>query len=272
MRYFFFFIFIFFLFYYFLLFYFSLHFRNTFLQMPETSPETLDLSLPRHIQEDNTIICNFISAINNKDETRAELLVKKHPDFDINMLIETSPTTFTRLLHFACHRHAASVVKVLLAHPLIEPNSRMGSYRHPLHVAIVSMNVVEVLLADPRIDVNARDINEATPFWMACHNNDMRIVDLIFKSRGPQVNAKVKAYCIQDTLLGRNLTLATLKKKRFVAGEYAAVRLTAHELMLLRQENGFSTDRKIVNILNFYEKPDWTISHFSITAFGNDKK
>lgn len=84
-------------------------------------------------------------------------------------------------LAHACSHHNYGVVKVLLAHPQIDPNQCVFNQTSPLFLACQngSVDIVGLLLSDDRVDVNLAVENKFSPLFVACQNGHAQVLELL---------------------------------------------------------------------------------------------
>jgi len=96
-------------------------------------------------------------------------LLRDHPDLDVNW---ENHEVHSTALHVASNDGHVEVVKLLLAHPVINVNLRDKFGRTAFLLGCFSgeVSVVQLLLRDPRVDVALADHNDRTPLWWAAGN------------------------------------------------------------------------------------------------------
>ncbi len=126
----------------------------------------------------------LFKAIKSRDEEKTRALLAD-PNIDVNM-VYYGDTPLTAAIQYSTE----NIVKLLLAHPKIDPNYRVtNDHNLPIIIAIESKNVeiVKLLLEHPRIKVNVIDeASEFTPLTCAIYNKSIEIVKLLLEH--PKIN------------------------------------------------------------------------------------
>jgi len=120
-------------------------------------------------------------AISNRQKEKAASLLSL-PDLDINW---GDPEQGRTSLFRACgYAGDPDMVKMLLAHPSIDPNKPQAQGGTPLFIACQAghVQVVEVLLEDPRIEADRPRDDGITPFFMACQEGHAGVVRQLLNS------------------------------------------------------------------------------------------
>ena len=109
-----------------------------------------------------TVEKKLIDAAMCDDLAEVQALLRDHPGLDINWQGDDNTA-----LHLASYCGFIEIVKVLLAHPAIDVNSRNLYGSTPFLEGCYSgkLPVVRVLLKDPRVDVTLSADNGGTPLW-----------------------------------------------------------------------------------------------------------
>ena len=87
-------------------------------------------------------------------------------------------------LHAASYNNHAGVVKLVLAHPVIDINVKNSGGDTPLLISCQKgqVSVVQLLLKDPRVDVTLDDPKGRTPLWCAACFGRHEVVEWLIAS------------------------------------------------------------------------------------------
>ena len=100
-------------------------------------------------------------------------------------------------LHRACRFGHLEIVKVLLKHPLVDPNALNTGEVTPFFLACQEghVEVVSLLLNNMSADINTPKNSQCTPLWIASQEGHLLVVQLVLVS-GREVNAKTKSIAV----------------------------------------------------------------------------
>jgi len=169
-----------------------------------------------------TLEDRLADAISEGQEQVALQLLERHPDLEVNALGEQRNT----LLHLACQRNHPGIVRRLLAHPAIDPNTpSRKTFTSPLVTAAYwgRLESVQVLLQDPRVDVNRAEFDGRTALWWASCFNYPGIIRWLMALRGRELDVGTSVTCGAakynplDVAINRNAECAVKLLQDFAA-------------------------------------------------------
>ena len=106
-------------------------------------------------------------------------LLKEHPSINVSWTDYYHRTS----LHIASNNGRFEVVKLLLAHPAINVNMKIGGHTpFSLGCLRVQVSIVEVLLKDPRVDITLGDRNDCSPLWYASRDGILEVIERLIAS------------------------------------------------------------------------------------------
>ena len=109
-------------------------------------------------------------------------LLRDYPEINVNW---TNPDFFQyAALHVASLFGHVEVIKLLLAHPKINVNSKNIDGQTPLSFGcqVGYVSVVEELLKDPHVDVTHDDNMGRTPLWYASREGEHEVIEQLIAS------------------------------------------------------------------------------------------
>lgn len=111
----------------------------------------------------------------------------KDPSFDVNSRL--SGGYRETILHRECWGGDLEIIKLLLAHPRIDVNSRDDVGNTPLEWACQRGNVetVKLMLKDKRVIIDSENTVYHTPFWEACLHGKFLVVEFLLLLENHQI-------------------------------------------------------------------------------------
>lgn len=123
-----------------------------------------------------------------KISSRARRILEKHPDIDVNELVDGQG-----ILHFACRHGRLELLKVIMERPGVNVNLKTREGLAGLHIACHEDNVdvVDALLQSSHTDVNICDgSNFRTPLHVAAMQGNQASLKRLLDVTGIEVQAK----------------------------------------------------------------------------------